>query len=91
MKIKVEIFYPRLKQLVTGAGALSVDGGTVGECLEDLVKRLPGARKLLFDNTGKLLRHVYVYVNAESAYKTALSTPIKEGDRLIIAALIVGG
>ena len=91
MGVKLEIFYPRLKQLLGNTDALELEGRSVGECLKDLVKRFPGAEELLFDERGALLRQVFVYVNAESAYKVALDTPVKDGDRLIIATLAIGG
>ena len=91
MSVKVDIFYPRLKELVVSPDILELEGNTVGECLDDLEKRFPGAARLLFDEQGVLLRQVYVYVNAESANKASLDAPVKNGDRLIIAALIVGG
>jgi len=91
MSVKVDIFYPRLKALVSNPDTLELQGSTVSECLDDLERRFPGAARLLFDEQGALLRQVYVYVNAESASKAALDAPVKDGDRLIIAALIVGG
>ena len=91
MGVKVSVFYPGLQELTGDPAGLELDGGTVEQCLDDLEKRFPGAARLLFDERGVLLRHVYVYVNAESAYKVALDTPVKAGDRLIIAALVSGG
>jgi molybdopterin converting factor small subunit len=91
MNVKVDIFYPRLKQLIDKPDTLTLGGGTVGECLDELVRRFPGSIRLLFNERDELLRQVYVYVNAESTYKAALDTPLKDGDRLIIAALVVGG
>jgi molybdopterin converting factor small subunit len=91
MSVEVDIFYPRLKELVSTPDILELEGSTVGECLDDMARHFPGVEKLLFDERGILLRQVYVYVNAESAYKAALDSPVKKGDRLIIAALIVGG
>jgi molybdopterin converting factor small subunit len=91
MSVKLEIFYPRLKGLTGDPGAIELEGRTVGECINDLAGRFPGAKELLFDEQGALLRQVFVYVNAEGAYKAALEAPVKDGDRLIIAALIVGG
>ncbi len=91
MSVKLAIFYPRLKGLVGDPDALALEGQTVGECLDDLARRFPGAKELLFDERGALLRQVFVYVNAEGAYKAPLDTPVKEGDRLIIAALAIGG
>jgi hypothetical protein len=91
MSVRVDIFYPRLKAITGDPAGLTLAGGTVGECLDDLARRFPGADKLLFDESGALLRPVFVYVNAESAYKAAPDAPVRDGDRLIIAALAVGG
>ena len=91
MRIKVEIFYPRLKGLIGNPDTLELDGENIGQCLDALVKRFPAAGKLLFDERGNLRRQVYVYVNAESIYKSVPDAPVKDGDRLIIAALIAGG
>jgi molybdopterin converting factor small subunit len=63
----------------------------VGECLDDLMKRFPGAGEWLFDERGHLLRNVFVNLNAESARGTDLTEPVKAGDELIIAALVTGG
>jgi molybdopterin converting factor small subunit len=91
MSVKLDIFYPRLKGLTGDPAGVALEGHTVGECLADLASRFPGAADLLFDERGALLRQVYVYINAESASKAALDAPVKDGDRLIIATLIVGG
>ncbi len=91
MGIKLNIFYPRLKQFITDPDSVEVNGSTVGECLDDLVRHFPGTKKWLFNEPGQLLRHVYVYVNAESAFKADMAAPVKDGDTLIIAALITGG
>ena len=63
----------------------------MGECLDDLVRRYPGADKLLFDARGALLKPVYVFVNAESMYKADLAKPVSEKDELIVAVLATGG
>jgi hypothetical protein len=91
MDIKVKIFYPELKALLSQSDDFSVEGNNVGECLRDLVARQPEARNLLFDKQGQLLKHVYVYVNSEVSDKADLSQPIAEKDELIIAVLITGG
>lgn len=91
MSVKLELYYPRLEELTGDPASFELEGRTVGECLDDLIKRLPAAKRLLFDEKGALLRQVFVYVNAESAYKAPLDAPVKDGDSLIIAALIIGG
>lgn len=89
--MKVRLFYPALQQLLGGTGQVEVEGTTVGECLADLTRRRPGVSKLLFDSQGRLLRRVYVFVNAESMNKADFSQALSEGDVLIIAVLATGG
>ncbi|HJX12708.1 MAG TPA: MoaD/ThiS family protein [Dehalococcoidales bacterium] len=91
MSIRVNIFSPRIKQQIKDPDAVEVRGGTVGECLRDLVRQFPGTEAWLFNERGQLLRQVYVYVNAESAWKSDLAAPVKDGDTIIIASLITGG
>jgi molybdopterin converting factor small subunit len=91
LSIKVNIFYPKLQQLTGPETRVEVSGSTVGECLKDLMRQFPGAEKYLFDESGRLLKHVFVYINTESARPPALSTAVKEGDTLLIAVLVTGG
>jgi len=91
MRVKVKIFYPSLQQFINKQDLIQVDGSTVGECLDNLIKQFPGAEKWIFDEKGRLLEHVFVFINAESAQKTDLSEPVKDGDELIIAVMILGG
>jgi hypothetical protein len=91
MNIKVNLFYPKLQQLAGQGSQLEVKGRTVGECLDDLVRQFPGADKLLFDESGRLLKHVFVYINAESTRPPSLSVAVRESDTLLIAVLVTGG
>lgn len=91
MSVKVRVFHPALQQLLGGASETEVDGTTVGECLDDLVRRHPGADKLLFDSRGVLLKPVHVFVNAEGLAKAKSTQPVGERDVLIVATLAVGG
>ncbi len=91
MSVKVQIFYPELQELLGKPDNLTLEGHTVGQCLDNLVDRYPRAANLLFDKQGKLLKHVYVYVNAEGFNKAEFSQPVSDRDQLIIAILITGG
>jgi molybdopterin converting factor small subunit len=91
MSVKVRIFYPELRRLMESLDEVRATGGTVGECLADLVKRYPGAGKLLFDARGELLPPVYVFVNMESMYKADLAKAVTGKDELILAVLASGG
>jgi len=91
VSVKVNIFYPALRALIGHTDEVRLEGSTVGECLDNLVSRYPGARELLFDPNGRLLKHVYVYVNFESMFKADLNRPVTDKDELILAVLAIGG
>jgi molybdopterin converting factor small subunit len=91
MSVKVKVFYPEVQRLVDRPDELRVEGGTVGECLDDLVRQYPDAQRLIFDARGGLLKPVYVFVNAESMYKADLARPVSAKDELILAVLATGG
>jgi molybdopterin converting factor small subunit len=91
MSVKVRAFYPELQRLAGSSGEIRVDGDTVGDCLHDLVRQYPEVEGLLFDVRGGLLKHVYVYVNAESMYKADLARPVTEKDELLLAVLATAG
>jgi len=91
MGVKIKVFYPELQRLVDPPDELQVEGETVGECLDDLVRQYPDAQRLLFDPRGALLKPVYVFVNAESMHKADLARPVGSKDELILAVLATGG
>jgi hypothetical protein len=76
---------------VLGPEEVRVNGRTVGECLDDLVRQHPDVKGLLFDSNGRLLKRVYVFVNAEGMYKADLDQAVREEDVLIVAVLAAGG
>ena len=70
---------------------IKVEGNTVGECLNDLIRQFPNLEKMLLNKDGKL-QHVYdVYINGESAYPMEMKKPVKDGDKLNIVFIIHGG
>ena len=91
MNVPVRIFYPELQRLLNNRIQITVAGSTVGECLNDLLRRYPEAKSLIFNEKIQLLVSLFVYINAESGEKAALSATLKEGDEIILAMLAVGG
>ena len=90
MSVKINI--PQfLQHLANDVKTADVNGSTVGECLNDLVKRFPQFEELLFDKNGKLLKYVDVYINEESTYPEELAKPVNDGDELYIMNIIAGG
>ncbi len=91
MTTRIQIFYPAVQAVIGDTKAVKVKGRTVAECLTDLVRQFPATAKWLFDDKGALLDQVFVFINAESAQKAALSTRLHSGDELILAVMIIGG
>ena len=90
MSIKVNIPY-LLQYLTNGGKVAEVNGSTVGECLKHLAEQFPLIEKALFDEHGKLISYLDIYVNGESAYPEELGKPVKPGDELDILFMIDGG
>ena len=90
MGIKVHL-YPSFQQFTNDRDMVEVRGSTIGECLDDLVKQFPKIKPVLFDKDGKLLGHIFVSVNLESAYPEELAKVVNDKDELYIALVIAGG
>ena len=91
MGVKINI-HPSLYQQANNKRLISeVDGETVGQCLEQLIKHFPGIEKVIFSKNGELLNYVDIYVNGASAYPEELAKTVKDGDELYVLATIAGG
>ena len=90
MSIKINI--PSYMQSFTNStGVIEVNGSTVGECLNHLVKQFPGMKKPLFSRNDNLFENIIISINGESAYPEQLAKPVKDGDEFDIAFMISGG
>ena len=90
MSVKVNI-HKTHRTYTDGLEIVEVEGGTVGDCLEQLVQQYPGMKEGLFDKKGKLLNVVEVYVNNESAYPEELAKSVKDGDEIQLILMLAGG
>jgi len=90
LSIKVNI-HKTHRQFTNGLDIVEVEGNTVGNCLDNLVRQYPGMGKALFDKKGKLLRVIEVYINSKSAYPDELAKQVKDGDNVHITLLLAGG
>jgi molybdopterin converting factor small subunit len=79
------------RQFTNGVEVVAVEGKTVGECLEHLIKQFPGMERPLFAKKGKLHNHVEVYVNHASAHPNELVKSVKEGDDIHLVVMLAGG
>jgi len=82
----LQTFFPALKP------AEEVAGSTVREVLEELDRRYPGFALYVADETGRLRRHVNVFVGEEPICdRDALSDKVSPGDEVFILQALSGG
>ena len=91
MAVKVLIPTP-LRSYVGNVASVEVQGGTVGEAMNDLLKRHEGIRKHLFDAQGQLRSFVNLYVNDEDIrHLSRMQTAVKDTDTITIIPSVAGG
>ncbi|MCK4274509.1 MAG: MoaD/ThiS family protein [Dehalococcoidales bacterium] len=90
MSIAVNI-PPFLQTLADGMKQIDVSGDTVGECLDELVKRYPRLKDRVFTGVGKIHKGFNIFINGESASPDVLAKPVEDGDIIHIAHPIFGG
>lgn len=90
MSVKVYI-HATHRQFTNGLKVVAVEGSTVGECLNHLIKQFPGMEKALFAKKDKLLNNIEVFLNHASAYPNELVKPVKDGDEIHLVTMLAGG
>lgn len=90
MSVKINIHLTH-RQYTDNQKSVDVEGGTVGEALTNLCKNYPGLKPEIFDAKNELLKHIEIYINAESAYPDELKKSTKAGDEIHITAILSGG
>jgi len=69
-----------------------VPGGTVRELVDELERRHPGLRSYICDETGRLRRHVNVFVGEEPIRdRERLGDPLAADARVFILQALSGG
>lgn len=72
--------------------SVSVDGSSLGECINALEAAFPGMKERLCDEAGEIRRFVNVFVNGEDVrFLQGLATPLKDGDEVSIVPAVAGG
>jgi molybdopterin converting factor small subunit len=91
MSIKFKI--PKLLQEKTGGAVLiEVQGGSVQECLADLIRRYPDLEGMILDGEDRILLKWTVYINNQSAISShELSYQVKGGDIITLLPMVAGG
>lgn len=90
MPVKVHVHLTH-RQFTNGLEVVAVEGNTLGECLNHLIKQFPGMEKALFAKKDKLLNVVEVFLNHATAYPNELFKPVKDGDEIHLLVMLAGG
>lgn len=91
MPIVIEI--PSALQKYAGNNEeINVEGTTVQEAFDSMLKQFSGLKDHLFDENGKVRSFVNVYVNDEDIrFEQGTETALKDGDNIQIVPSIAGG
>ena len=90
MSVEVNI-PPFLQPLAGNTRLVNVSGRTVLDCLEELVKRHPALKFKIFTPKGELLQGLNIFINGETSYPGALTRQIRDGDKLHVTYIVMGG
>ena len=82
----------QLRAAAGNATEAQVEGGTVGEVLDDLYAQHAELRERMADDGGGLRRFVNVYLGGEDIrFLDGLETAVRDGDELTILPAVAGG
>jgi adenylyltransferase/sulfurtransferase len=81
-----------LRAYTGGQSEIDLPGQTVGELLDNLAEGYPALKPHLFNESGSLRPFVNLFLGEENITDLqGVSTPLQEGDRLLIIPSIAGG
>jgi molybdopterin converting factor small subunit len=81
-----------LRTYCAGAEQLSISAPTVRAALEDLERSQSALYRNVCDETGKVRRHLNVFVNADNVRDlNGIDTPLTRGDVVTILPAVSGG
>ena len=81
-----------LKSYTGGLVEITVQAGTAGAALHDLVRQYPVLLPHLYNSRGELRPFVNLYLGAENVLNLqGLETPLHEGDVLRMVPAVAGG
>jgi sulfur-carrier protein len=88
----IDVRIPTILRTYTGGEkAVTGEGGTLAELIENLESSHPGIKERLVDGS-ELRRFVNVYVNDEDVRFTGgLETKLDDGDEVVVLPAVAGG
>jgi molybdopterin converting factor small subunit len=78
-----------LQNYIDGRDWVDVEGATVRECLDNLIKKHPEAKEDIYDIHGNLL--AIVLVNGEIVPPVKLDKKVSAFDKIDLVPLVIGG
>ena len=82
---------PMLQALAGEIKQTECNGSTIGNCLNDLIEKYPQMKPRLFNRRGELANGVNIFLNGESILPKSLSKPVRDGDKIHISFIVLGG
>lgn len=91
--MRIELTVPGLlADCIGGQRKASIEAATLNEALQQIGQRFPLLLPHLYDEKGKVRRHLMIYLNDESiAWIDNWNVTLKEGDRIQVIQAISGG
>jgi molybdopterin synthase sulfur carrier subunit len=91
MPVQVRIPTP-LRKYTGGKEAVSIDGASIANVIENLEKNHPGLKDRICEADGSVRRFVNLYVNGDDIrFLDNLQSKVKDGDEISIVPAIAGG
>ena len=91
--MQIEVTIPTLlRDCAGGRCRFPLEAGTLAEALARLIQTYPLLRVHLYDEAGRLRRHLMVFYNDESiTWLDRLDLSLRPGDRLHVVQAVSGG
>lgn len=91
--ISISVQIPReLRSLCDGSATLALSAASVREVLDELERRHPPIHRSICDETGRLRRHINLFVNSSHMReRNGLETVLETGDVITILPAVSGG
>ena len=91
--VSITVQIPReLRSLCDGSAMIALSAASVGAALEELERRHPKIHRSICDETGRLRRHINLFVNSSHMRELqGLETMLESGDVITILPAVSGG
>jgi molybdopterin converting factor small subunit len=88
LAVKIKLNLP-LQKLAGNRESVQTHGSSVRQCLDDLIKQIPGSEHLIFDEHGSPT--ILFLLNNEPLPGQDLDRAVKDNDELWLLSIVSGG